>query len=402
MRVLVAHNFYRSATPSGENRAVETIVDCLRAQGADVDLLGWDSDDLVGATRSHRLRLGGRMLHTRAPGELADRVTRSRADIVQVHNPVPRLAPGDVHEVRRRGVPVVQVVHNYRHTCLAGSHRRADGDCTDCAGSRWSRAPGVRHRCYRGSLLQSALMAASHGVHHDLWRALDGYVAISEHIRSYLVSAGFPAASITTIPNPVPAPPRAPGGSGRDVLFAGRLVAEKGIGLLLDAWGRIPAADRDGRVLHIAGAGPHAGAVADAAARDPAVEFHGRLDRRDLAALGARCSLSVVPSLWDEPFGLVAVEALAAGRGIVVSARGALPEIASDPDCSWLFAAGRDGLVAGLRRAMRHDPARVTDAALRLWAARYHPDVVGRAHHRQLAATLARRPRTTGPGGDDG
>jgi glycosyltransferase involved in cell wall biosynthesis len=64
-----------------------------------------------------------------------------------------------------------------------------------------------------------------------------------------------------------------------------------------------------------------------------------------------------VPSLWDEPFGLVAIEALARGTPVVASAVGALPEFVADERSGYLVPPGDpDALAAALRRVLS-DPA---------------------------------------------
>lgn len=68
---------------------------------------------------------------------------------------------------------------------------------------------------------------------------------------------------------------------------------------------------------------------------------------------GARALL--FPVIWEEPFGISVVEALACGTPVVATPRGALPEIISQ-DCG-VIANTFDGLVEGLRGAHRFDPA---------------------------------------------
>lgn len=391
MRVLIAHNYYQSSTPSGENRTVDLVADALTEQGAEVELVSWRNDILTTASQTNCLRHAVRMVCAAGAGPLMERVVKFRPHVVQVHNPVPHVAPGDLNELRRQGVPVVHVVHNYRHSCLNGTHQFSNEDCHACTKSRWSRHEGVRRGCYRGSRLQSTVLALSETLYHDTWRNLDGYVAISEHVRGYLASSGFPAERIGTIPNPVPEGIGAGmAEQGRDVMFAGRLVPEKGIVMLVEAWTSLTDEERAGRVLHIAGAGPAETLIRAAAAGRSDIVLHGHLDQGQLAELGALCALSVVPSTWDEPFGRVAAEALAAGRGIVVSSRGGLAEFVKDPTCSWAFEPDAASLRNALRRATTHSPLDVSRAAKRLWKLHYSPAVVGRAYHEFLTSVVKR------------
>ncbi|HEY1180017.1 MAG TPA: glycosyltransferase family 4 protein [Phytomonospora sp.] len=115
---------------------------------------------------------------------------------------------------------------------------------------------------------------------------------------------------------------------GPMVLYAGRLVFEKGVQDLLDA---VPALRErhPGLRVVIAGDGPHAEdlkAHAVKADADGTADFIGFVGGRDLPALYAAADCLVVPSRY-EPFGLVALEAAAAGTAVVASDVGGLAEI---------------------------------------------------------------------------
>jgi glycogen(starch) synthase len=115
----------------------------------------------------------------------------------------------------------------------------------------------------------------------------------------------------------------------RRFLFLGRFVGEKGVEIVL----RAVALDRaaGGSVeLDLVGAGPLEGAYREqvrASGIEDRVRFRGPL-RGEPLAQAIRDSLAVVvPSVWDEAFGIVAAEALACGRIALVSDRGGLPEV---------------------------------------------------------------------------
>ncbi|HEY2957431.1 MAG TPA: glycosyltransferase family 4 protein [Actinomycetota bacterium] len=123
-------------------------------------------------------------------------------------------------------------------------------------------------------------------------------------------------------PRPLPLP------FDRFVLGLGRIVAKKGFDLLVDAFARL-APRRPGLGLVLAGDGPaRAGLTAQAARLGIADRVHlpGRLGRAEVAwAMGA-ADVFVLPSRV-EPFGIVVLEALRAGRPVVASARGGAKEI---------------------------------------------------------------------------
>jgi glycosyltransferase involved in cell wall biosynthesis len=173
-----------------------------------------------------------------------------------------------------------------------------------------------------------------------------------------------------------------------DLAFVGRLVSDKGAALLLDALALLAGDGLAPRLLLI-GSGPEEPALrAQAAALglEGRVTFAGPRRGAELAALLNQARILVVPSLWAEPFGIVALEGIACGCIVVGSERGGLPE-AIGP-CGVTFPNGdAAALAAALARLLR-DPA----AAARLLVAapahlaRHSAEAVGDAYLKVLAA----------------
>ena len=111
----------------------------------------------------------------------------------------------------------------------------------------------------------------------------------------------------------------------RELIFVGRLVSDKGAGLLLDA---LKLVERKPR-LTIVGDGPERAAlekqVADLQMQSQ-VEFAASRHGEQLAELLRQHEILVVPSLWKEPFGIVALEGIACGCVVIGSAGGGLAE----------------------------------------------------------------------------
>jgi glycogen synthase len=117
------------------------------------------------------------------------------------------------------------------------------------------------------------------------------------------------------------------GGTEADglIAFAGRLVAEKGLDLLLRSLARVPEAR-----LEVAGDGPLRGGMeqlATALGVAERVRFLGSLPFEGVADLYARAAVVCVPTVCDEAFGYAAAEAMAMGRPVVATPRGALVEL---------------------------------------------------------------------------
>ena len=119
---------------------------------------------------------------------------------------------------------------------------------------------------------------------------------------------------------------------GTDVLFLGRLDAGKGAESLISAM-QLVLTRSPGARLKICGDGPMRPALENHALRlgvQESVSFTGWLTGTDLDRALELARIVVVPSAWREPFGLVAIEAMMQSRPVIVSDRGALPEIVRD------------------------------------------------------------------------
>lgn len=129
----------------------------------------------------------------------------------------------------------------------------------------------------------------------------------------------------------------------------GRHVPQKGLDLLIDAFAAVRQRLPDA-VLRIGGDGPETPHLREIAG--PGVEFTGSLDRAGVQQLLASSRVAVVPSRL-EPFGIVALEAMAAGRSVVWSTNGGLADATGG--LGWgVDPTDRDALAAALLQATAH------------------------------------------------
>lgn len=198
--------------------------------------------------------------------------------------------------------------------------------------------------------------------------------------RAIADALGAPA---TVIPNPYDDHVffRRPGSArARDLVFVGRLVSDKGLMLLIDALSLLA---RDGLrpTLTVVGTGPdetrcrHACA---AAGLDPQVQWAGSAHGEALALALNRHRVLVVPSLWREPFGIVALEGAACGCAVVGSNGGGLPE-AIGP-CGRTFPNGDAPALAQALRAALDDAAGPASPAVQEHLRLHSPPVVAQRY----------------------
>ena len=151
-------------------------------------------------------------------------------------------------------------------------------------------------------------------------------VAISRYVASFFKPLPV------VIPNPydadtfrTQAPPAA---RTHELLFLGRLVSEKGLDTLLEALGRL----RQRQIrpqLTVVGSGPEQANMQELAKRlglADQVQFRGAQSGPELASTLNQHQMLVVPSKYDEPFGVVALEGIACGCAVIGSNGGGLPE----------------------------------------------------------------------------
>jgi glycosyltransferase involved in cell wall biosynthesis len=356
LRVLVAHNRYRSAAPSGENQLVAAEIDLLRSGGVDVVPMLTDSDDLAGPLGALR-GAPGPVYSPSGVRRFTRLLRQTHPDVVHVHNVYPLISPYVVRVAARAGVPVVHTVHNYRHGCVNGLHLRDGRPCTDCIGTRLG-LPAVQHGCYRDSRLQTIPMTLGQDLHRRTWnRDVTRFLALTPFMRDQLVATGVPAERITVRPTWVPDPGFA-GPPGRDVLYVGRLDQAKGIDRLLDAWQS--GGSRSGRTLVVAGDGPLRGRV-ESATRDGSVRWLGQVPQDRVAAALAEAAYLVVPSRVFEGYPLAVAEAFARGRPVLTVSGGSVGTIVDD-STGWVT----DPTPSALAAAIANIP---DDATLRRGAA---------------------------------
>lgn len=168
----------------------------------------------------------------------------------------------------------------------------------------------------------------------------------------YFVPGPHPAADLAGTPRPHPRP---------YFLFVGRLIRAKGVQTLLPAFSA-----SDGPDLVIAGDGDYAAELRRLAEGLPRVHFVGRQSHDVLQGLYHHAEAALVPSLCYETFGIVIIEAFAAGTPVIARDLGGLSEVVTDSGGGLLFsndaelrtAIARVGAEPGLRQHLADNGAR--------------------------------------------
>ncbi|MDX6239007.1 MAG: hypothetical protein QOG10_3822 [Kribbellaceae bacterium] len=349
MKILLVHNRYRSTAPSGENRVVEQEGEALVALGHDIETFVRHSDEIESWPAWQKAKLPARVIWNPASRrDLAEVLDRFRPDVVHIHNTFPLLSPSVLYACRDAGVPVVVTLHNYKLLCASGDFFRDGAVCHDCAGG--DATPALIHRCYRGSVFATAPTVLAARTHRRTWRDLvSAYVFVSDSQRRLLAGMDFDPERTFVKHNLVPYDGPVGGARQRQVAYVGRLDAAKGAPLLMKGWDAYRAlAGEDALRLVIAGGGPLQDEVAAWAADRPSVELAGHLTKPECFELIGRSRAVVLPSEWEETFGLVVVEAMAVGVPLLAAGHGSFPDLVSDGVDGALFEPGQPHALAKL------------------------------------------------------
>ena len=313
MRVAQVHVRYRQS--GGEDAVVAHEAALLRAGGHSVTSVLLDNPS--GASDTARSLIKAPWNSSAARSVVAE-VRRWRPDIVHVHNTWFALSTAVLEELRLSGLTTVLSVHNYRASCINAVLLRDGRRCHDCVGrAPW---PGVVHRCYRGSALASTAAAAAvlTARRRRAWAAPDAVVLVGGHVRGFAAASGFDPDRLHEVPHSVPdlGHRRSRPSSSDELLYVGRLSTEKGLAQLVDAW---RTADVPGLRLVIVGDGP---LRPDLERNLPTnVRLLGGVSSTEVHRRMSEARALVVPSVWDEMYGLVVAEAFCAGTPVLASDR---------------------------------------------------------------------------------
>ncbi|MCZ7554734.1 MAG: glycosyltransferase family 4 protein [Anaerolineales bacterium] len=361
MKILMAHSRYRQ--PGGEETVFQQEVALLQDAGHEVlvyDRSNWESAEYpLWRKTTVPLRV---IWAEDTRRELRVLLRAARPDIAHFHNTHYMISPAAYYACRDAGVPVVQTIHNYRLLCANGWFFRSAHVCEDCVG-RTPPWPAVLHGCYRGSRVQTAVMATMLSAHRLLgtWqKQVHRYIALTEFMRDKLVAANIPREKIAVKPNFIHPDPGPGSGAGGYALFVGRLSQEKGLDVLLKAWEELA----DKLPLKIVGHGPLAHEVQKKAGCLTAVEWAGQQPRDSVLALMREATVLVFPSICYEGFPMVLVEAFACGLPVIGAALGNTQSI---------IEVGRSGLL--------FDPGNAQDLAAKIGWLLDHPAELARMRY---------------------
>lgn len=354
MKIVFITTLYAPNELGGAERTVRVLAESLAERGHEAVVISLAPDGVartgqVGSVRTHYVPLANVYWPFRKTR--VGPIRRLLWHVIDAYNPLMGARVGAILDVekpdlvqtdnllgfsvapwraaQRRGIPVVQTLHDYYLACPNSSMFRGGRNCeTQC---RDCRALCTPRRALSG--IPSAVVSVS--------RRTQARIESTGALRSVLhkfISHGANEGHAAP-------PPRQDRARGQPLTvgYLGRIEATKGIEVLLDAAARMaPGAVR----ALVAGKGdPGYTAALQQRYADRGIVFLGYTRPADLFA---QIDLLVVPSIWEEPLGRVIFEAYEHGVPVAVSRIGGMPEIVDEGVTGFVFEAGNARQLAAL------------------------------------------------------
>lgn len=275
-----------------------------------------------------------------------------KPDIVHMNNINFQLTPSMIYGIKKKGVPLVQTVHDYQMICPNHLLYNFDKNeiCEKCINGSYINC--IKNKCIHNSLIKSIIGAVEARLYSLLgtYKKVDLYISPSYFLEGKLVSAkGLYKGKTKTIHNFINKNKfTCDNKSCKDyVAFAGRLSKEKGVELLAETAKLLPE-----YTFMVAGDGPDKNVLE----KIKNVKFTGFLSGEKLIEVMANARVIVVPSIWYENCPLSILEAQSMGVPVVTMNNGGMAELIKDGVTGILVdEPSPKAMAMGLRRVLENE-----------------------------------------------
>ena len=276
---------------------------------------------------SDKIKAALRMVYSlEAKEKISSLIEKEKPDIIHINLFHRVLTASIVDAAKKYHIPVVFTMHDLN--CICPNHTMLDHGkiCEDCLHGNYLNC--VKRVCFKDSRAK-CLMAAIESEYNKLsglYNKIDLFITPSEFYKKKMEESGLTRSPIVHMKNFLPAQTKygVQGKRGKYVLYYGRLSWEKGIITLVQAMELVKDIP-----LVIVGTGPEEEAIRAEVRRlnlEDRVSLVGFKSGEDLWRFVRESACVVVPSEWYEASGYTACEAQAAGKPVVVTNAGGLPE----------------------------------------------------------------------------
>jgi len=258
-------------------------------------------------------------------------------DLAHLHNIKGGISPSILTVLKRRNIPVVQTLHDYKLFCPVHSFYSRGKICEKCKFHRYYNC--LLNSCspYSNSFFKSAVHMSAMYFHEFILnyeKQIDHFITPSNFMKSKAIEYGIDKKKLTYIANFIDLGKYEPCYEFDDyIIYFGRISGEKGVNILIKAMKDIPLD------LLILGGGPKYQECIQWARQIGLtnVKFLGLKSGNELKELVQRAMFSVLPSRWYENGPFVIYESFALGTPVLGANIGGIPEFIDEGENGWLF-----------------------------------------------------------------
>lgn len=317
----------------------------LEQSGVSVIAFEKHNDHIDDAGIGDKVRIAKNCIHSgKAKSELIELIKKEMPDVAHFHNTFPQMSLSVYEACYELGVPIVQTLHNFRQVCSNALFLRDGKNCELCiTGGTVSVWPGIKNKCYRGSMLATLPLALQIKYNHirDKQSLVSQYISLTNFAKQKFVSAGYAEHKISIKPNFVSdlgfsATPK------DYFLYVGRLSDEKGVSTLIEAWRKLPK-----HKLIVLGDGELRPSLEKIAVnKNLNIEFKGQVSHDQVKEYMGNAKALIIPSICYEGFPAVIAEAYSCGTPVISSNIGSLKELVVKAITGFKFEPGNQASLA--------------------------------------------------------
>jgi len=338
MKILLIHNQYKQK--GGEDVVFKAESSLLKEKGHTVYEYKISNNNLKTESLFDKIKVGiNTIWSVKSYREIKKLIKEIQPDVVHIHNTFPQLSPSIYWAVKSLNIPVVQTLHNYRLTCANGLLYRNSKICEECV--KRGKYSALKHKCYRGSFLATlslVIMFYLHKIIGTYKNKVDLYITLTNFAKNMMIESGLPEDKIKVKPNFVNINFNKTiytdiNKRKKQFVFVGRIVKEKGIDLLLEAFDQ-NIEDFD---LVVIGEGPERENLQRKYRKNKRIKWYGQLNNDEVLEEISKSYSLVMPSKLYETFGMVVIEAFSVGTPVIVPNHAGFPDIISPNENGYLF-----------------------------------------------------------------
>jgi glycosyltransferase involved in cell wall biosynthesis len=263
-------------------------------------------------------------------------LVEEKPDLAHLHNIYHQISPSILPALKKRKIPVVMTLHDFKLLCPNYTFLRDGQACEECEGKHFYKA--VIHRCVKNSYWKSLICSLEMYFHRFLniyQDSVDIFVALSQFSREKMIQYGIPEKKLLLLPNYIDLPSN---GSekklGEYILFFGRLSEKNGVFTLMQAMEKLK-----GIPLLIAGEGELLPALKGYVKEKKLdnITFAGFLPGKKLEQTIQNSMFTVFPAICYHNCPMSVLESFALNKPVIGSNLGSVPELIEDGINGLLF-----------------------------------------------------------------